>query len=177
MKRCRPPAKPVSPQNNDLHVRLPCCRCATCTWFWLPTTPGQGCRAGNCAAIMHRCWSVSCEIALGSVSRLGRALQRAMIARPRRVGRVVEGAPLLREYGLKAHRGFESLTLRQYVHCVHRIGASASTLGGSCRRRLFSVRRLSRVVGADDEESHSKSVTSVSFLCVDGYLRFLRAPM
>ena len=24
-----------------------------------------------------------------------------------------EGAPLLREYGLKAHRGFESLSLRQ----------------------------------------------------------------
>ncbi len=30
-----------------------------------------------------------------------------------RGGRVVEGAPLLREYGLKAHRGFESLPLRQ----------------------------------------------------------------
>ena len=26
---------------------------------------------------------------------------------------MVEGAPLLREYGLKAHRGFESLSLRQ----------------------------------------------------------------
>ncbi len=31
----------------------------------------------------------------------------------RRGGRVAEGAPLLREYGLKAHRGFESLPLRQ----------------------------------------------------------------
>ena len=31
----------------------------------------------------------------------------------RRGGRVAEGAPLLREYGLKAHRGFESLSLRQ----------------------------------------------------------------
>ncbi len=30
----------------------------------------------------------------------------------RRGGRVVEGAPLLREYGLIAHRGFESLPLR-----------------------------------------------------------------
>jgi hypothetical protein len=29
-----------------------------------------------------------------------------------RDGRVVEGAPLLREYGPKAHRGFESLSLR-----------------------------------------------------------------
>ena len=31
----------------------------------------------------------------------------------RRGGRVVEGAPLLRAYGSKAHRGFESLPLRQ----------------------------------------------------------------
>ena len=29
-----------------------------------------------------------------------------------RDGRVAEGAPLLREYGLKTHRGFESLSLR-----------------------------------------------------------------
>ena len=33
--------------------------------------------------------------------------------RPRRGGRVAEGAPLLREYGLITHRGFESLPLRQ----------------------------------------------------------------
>ncbi len=32
----------------------------------------------------------------------------------RRDGRAVEGAPLLREYGSKAHRGFESLSLRQF---------------------------------------------------------------
>lgn len=32
----------------------------------------------------------------------------------RRVDREAEGAPLLREYGPKAHRGFESLTLRHY---------------------------------------------------------------
>ena len=32
---------------------------------------------------------------------------------PRRGGRVAEGAPLLREYGLIPHRGFESLPLRQ----------------------------------------------------------------
>ena len=31
----------------------------------------------------------------------------------RRGGRAAEGAPLLREYGSKAHRGFESLPLRQ----------------------------------------------------------------
>lgn len=30
-----------------------------------------------------------------------------------RDGRVVEGAPLLREYGPKAHRGFESHSLRR----------------------------------------------------------------
>ena len=34
--------------------------------------------------------------------------------KPRRGGRVAEGAPLLREYGSKAHRGFESLPLRHY---------------------------------------------------------------
>ncbi len=28
---------------------------------------------------------------------------------------MAEGAPLLREYGLKAHRGFESLSLRQKI--------------------------------------------------------------
>ncbi len=33
----------------------------------------------------------------------------------RRDGRVVEGAPLLRVYGSKAHRGFESLSLRQFL--------------------------------------------------------------
>ena len=33
----------------------------------------------------------------------------------RRDGRVVEGAPLLRVYGSKAHRGFESLSLRQSI--------------------------------------------------------------
>ncbi len=32
----------------------------------------------------------------------------------RRGGRAAEGAPLLREYGLIPHRGFESLPLRQY---------------------------------------------------------------
>ena len=32
-----------------------------------------------------------------------------------RGGRVAEGAPLLREYGLIAHRGFESHPLRHYV--------------------------------------------------------------
>src|ERR1700677_5418497 len=34
----------------------------------------------------------------------------------RRGGRVVEGAPLLRAYGSKAHRGFESLPLRHRAH-------------------------------------------------------------
>ena len=37
----------------------------------------------------------------------------------RRDGRVAEGAPLLREYGLKAHRGFESLSLRQIHKTPH----------------------------------------------------------
>ena len=37
-----------------------------------------------------------------------------------RGGRVAEGAPLLREYGLKAHRGFESLPLRQITQAPSR---------------------------------------------------------
>ena len=35
---------------------------------------------------------------------------------------MAEGAPLLREYGLKAHRGFESLSLRQIQKSPHRAG-------------------------------------------------------
>ena len=33
---------------------------------------------------------------------------------------MVEGAPLLREYGPKAHRGFESLRLRHHPDLSHR---------------------------------------------------------
>ena len=45
-----------------------------------------------------------------------RGSQRAVTPDPskRRDGREAEGAPLLREYGSKAHRGFESLSLRHY---------------------------------------------------------------
>ena len=32
---------------------------------------------------------------------------------------MAEGAPLLREYGLKAHRGFESLSLRHYLQALY----------------------------------------------------------
>ncbi len=39
-----------------------------------------------------------------------------MICLLRRGGRVAEGAPLLRVYGLIAHRGFESLPLRHYIN-------------------------------------------------------------
>ena len=41
----------------------------------------------------------------------------------RRGGRAAEGAPLLREYGLIPHRGFESLPLRQVVRWAVRIRA------------------------------------------------------
>lgn len=34
-----------------------------------------------------------------------------------RGGREAEGAPLLREYGSKAHRGFKSHPLRQNLYC------------------------------------------------------------
>ena len=40
----------------------------------------------------------------------------------RRDGRVVEGAPLLREYGTKSHRGFESLSLRQRICARSSVG-------------------------------------------------------
>ncbi len=40
----------------------------------------------------------------------------------RRDGRVVEGAPLLRVYGSKAHRGFESLSLRQFTRAFAKPG-------------------------------------------------------
>ena len=43
-----------------------------------------------------------------------------ILHRSRRGGRAAEGAPLLREYGLIAHRGFESLPLRQTDVAVHR---------------------------------------------------------
>ncbi len=54
-----------------------------------------------------------------------------------RDGRVVEGAPLLRVYGSKAHRGFESLSLRHsppnplgFCHCkVRQISSSVMDLG------------------------------------------------
>ena len=44
--------------------------------------------------------------------KLKQLVDRMMVYLQRRGGRVAEGAPLLREYGSKAHRGFESLSLR-----------------------------------------------------------------
>ncbi len=35
---------------------------------------------------------------------------------------MAEGAPLLREYGSKAHRGFESLSLRQIKKAPPKVG-------------------------------------------------------
>ena len=65
--------------------------------------------------------------------------------RRRRRGRVVEGAPLLREYGSKAHRGFESLRLRQnfLILATHMLKTSAlhsrifQNLHGLSTRRLL----------------------------------------
>ena len=45
----------------------------------------------------------------------------ALQQRIRRDGREDEGAPLLREYGPKAHRGFESLSLRHKLKRTHRV--------------------------------------------------------
>lgn len=51
---------------------------------------------------------------------------KQIIRRHRRGGRVVEGAPLLREYTSKAYRGFESLPLR---HSLKITSASFQALG------------------------------------------------
>jgi hypothetical protein len=48
-------------------------------------------------------------------------------SRLRRDGREAEGAPLLREYGLIAHRGFESLSLR-HIHVL-----------SLCKKGLFLI--------------------------------------
>ncbi len=53
---------------------------------------------------------------------------------------MAEGAPLLREYVPKAHRGFESLRLRQSLHScglVSSLGSSADVLPQICSKRLL----------------------------------------
>ena len=49
---------------------------------------------------------------------------------------MVEGAPLLRAYGSKAHRGFESLPLRQWLEN----GWSRSGSNGSVRVEVEGVK-------------------------------------
>ncbi len=60
-----------------------------------------------------------------------------------RDGREAEGAPLLREYGSKAHRGFESLSLRQFqIVCPLASAKVRGSFGGSRPRpacRLTSL--------------------------------------
>ena len=58
---------------------------------------------------------------------------------PRRGGRAAEGAPLLREYGPKAHRGFESLPLRQptVVRIHPLLSALVQSIDLSGYRRTF----------------------------------------
>src|SRR5208282_6901517 len=55
--------------------------------------------------------ALPCDAATGIIPRSA----DAVLAPCRRGGRVVEGAPLLRAYGSKAHRGFESLPLRHMI--------------------------------------------------------------
>src|SRR5262249_40610981 len=54
-----------------------------------------------------------------------------------RDGRVVEGAPLLRVYGSKAHRGFESLSLRQLSNspAILMLSAALASVGPHRLRR------------------------------------------
>ena len=51
--------------------------------------------------------------------RIGSSSLGGKSSKLRRGGREAEGAPLLREYGSKAHRGFESLPLRHYYPAIY----------------------------------------------------------
>jgi hypothetical protein len=66
-------------------------------------------------------------------------------------GRAVEGAPLLREYGSKAHRGFESHPIRQPLRIIFAIGSR--TTGGLDRKGevVFVMAAASAVFGAADD--------------------------
>ncbi len=59
-----------------------------------------------------------------------------------RDGRVVEGAPLLREYGSKAHRGFESLSLRHEHAPVAQLDRVSGYEPGGRRFESFRARHL-----------------------------------
>ncbi len=60
----------------------------------------------------------------------------------RRDGRVVEGAPLLREYGTKSHRGFESLSLRQCRAPVAQLDRVSGYEPGGRRFESFRARHF-----------------------------------
>ena len=68
-----------------------------------------------------------------------------------RGGRAAEGAPLLREYGLIAHRGFESLPLRHYTD---------GPAGGSASGRRVGPRR--RVLRSDGASATPRSPPGAS---------------
>lgn len=55
---------------------------------------------------------------------------------------MVEGAPLLREYGPKVHRGFESLSLRQINAPVAQLDRVSGYEPGGRRFESFRARHL-----------------------------------
>jgi hypothetical protein len=69
---------------------------------------------------------------------------------------VVEGAPLLREYGPKVHRGFESLSLRQYDAPVAQLDRVSGYEPGGRRFESFRARHLSMTY--EDFEGSQKSL-------------------
>ena len=108
---------------------------------WMRTPPNGGCA-------IHRI-----PLSTRSLARPRRAAR----THRRRGGRAAEGAPLLREYGLIAHRGFESLPLRQnrsvsccfnWLFCPFK-ASIAPILVPFCPRRAASGsgRRLSSLDG------------------------------
>ena len=89
----------------------------------------------------------------------------------------VEGAPLLRAYGSKAHRGFESLSLRQFlpetwaglerqIHAIARDGRIASVLIPSANTRSNSSQPTSPSIGrpSSRQAGHSAHTGSDYFL-------------
>ena len=77
---------------------------------------------------------------------------------------MAEGAPLLREYGLIAHRGFESLSLRhhvvKYLNCPQAV--------------LYATFPVFSGLGPSDESSHGLYLNSFfNLVCYNSDLDYL----
>ena len=80
----------------------------------------------------------------------------------RRDGRVVEGAPLLREYGSKAHRGFESLSLRQINAPVAQLDRVSGYEPGGRRFESFRARHFSKKNNNNSKKETNKSTNLIT---------------